>query len=164
MLKLILAAAAFILCMAAGKVAAEKYGLRQRVLNGLVSDFKVLEAALKYERTDIKSLADLLAARGSLTELWKKISYELERDAGFGAAWRRHGHELLLENEALAVVDGFAKRFGSNDAETELGRIAGTLRQLEEIERKQCAVFEQKRKLSRSLSALLGAALALLII
>ena len=77
MLKLLLAAAAFCICMAAGRVAAEKYKLRQKTLCGFLSDLKVLEAALKYERTDVKSLALLLAARGSLREFWRIMSDEI---------------------------------------------------------------------------------------
>lgn len=90
MLKLLLAAAAFCICMAAGRVAAEKYKLRQKTLCGFLSDLKVLEAALKYERTDVKSLALLLAARGSLREFWRIMSDELTNGAGFSKAWRRH--------------------------------------------------------------------------
>ena len=90
MLKLLLAAAAFCICMAAGRVAAEKFKLRQKTLCGFLSDLKVLEAALKYERTDVKSLALLLAARGSLREFWRIMSDELTNGAGFGEAWRRH--------------------------------------------------------------------------
>ena len=120
MLKLLLAAAAFCICMAAGRVAAEKYKLRQKTLCGFLSDLKVLEAALKYERTDVKSLALLLAARGSLREFWRIMSDELTNGAGFGEAWRRHRRELMLNEDVGAIADGFAEHFGSNDAETEL--------------------------------------------
>ena len=119
MLKLLLAAAAFCICMAAGRVAAEKYKLRQKTLCGFLSDLKVLEAALKYERTDVKSLALLLAARGSLREFWRIMSDELTNGAGFGEAWRRHRRELMLNEDVGAIADGFAEHFGSNDAETE---------------------------------------------
>lgn len=164
MLKLLLAAAAFCICMAAGKVAAEKYKLRQKTLCGFLSDLKVLEAALKYERTDVKSLASLLAARGSLREFWRIMSDELTNGAGFGEAWRRHRRELMLNEDVGAIADGFAEHFGSNDAETELSRLEGTLKQLSEKEKTQCAIFMQKSRLAVSLSALLGAAAALMII
>ena len=157
MLKLLLAAAAFCICMAAGRVAAEKYKLRQKTLCGFVSDLKVLEAALKYERTDVKSLALLLAARGSLREFWRIMSDELTNGAGFGEAWRRHRCELMLNEDVGAIADGFAEHFGSNDVETELSRRS-------EKEKIQCAIFIQKSSLAVSLSALLGAAAALMII
>jgi len=163
-LKLLLAAAAFCICMAAGRVAAEKYKLRQKTLCGFLSDLKVLEAALKYERTDVKSLALLLAARGSLREFWRIMSDELTNGAGFGEAWRRHRRELMLNEDIGAIADGFAEHFGSNDAETELSRLEGTLKQLSEKEKTQCAIFIQKSRLAVSLSALLGAAAALMII
>ena len=159
MLKLLLAAAAFCICMAAGRVAAEKYKLRQKTLCGFLSDLKVLEAALKYERTDVKSLALLLAARGSLREFWRIMSDELTN-----GAWRRHRRELMLNEDVGAIADGFAEHFGSNDAETELSRLEGTLKQLSEKEKTQCAIFMQKSRLAVSLSALLGAAAALMII
>ena len=150
--------------MAAGRVAAEKYKLRQKTLCGFLSDLKVLEAALKYERTDVKSLASLLAARGSLREFWRIMSDELTNGAGFGEAWRQHRRELMLNEDVGAIADGFAEHFGSNDAETELSRLEGTLKQLSEKEKIQCACFTQKSRLAVSLSALLGAAAALMII
>ena len=150
--------------MAAGRVAAEKYKLRQKTLCGFLSDLKVLEAALKYERTDVKSLALLLAARGSLREFWRIMSDELTDGAGFSEAWRRHRRELMLNEDVGAIADGFAEHFGSNDTETELSRLEGTLKQLSEKEKTQCACFTQKSRLAVSLSALLGAAAALMII
>ena len=57
-----------------------------------------------------------------------------------------------------------AEHFGSNDAETELSRLEGTLKQLSEKGKTQCAIFMQKSRLAVSLSALLGAAAALMII
>lgn len=146
MLKLLLAAAAFCICMAAGRVAAEKYKLRQKTLCGFLSDLKVLEAALKYERTDVKSLALLLAARGSLREFWRIMSDELTDGAGFGEAWRRHRRELMLNEDVGAIADGFAEHFGSNDTETELSRLEGTLKQLSEKEKTQCGIFMQKKQ------------------
>ena len=131
---------------------------------GFLSDLKVLEAALKYERTDVKSLALLLAAHGSLREFWRIMSDELTNGAGFGEAWRRHRCELMLNEDVGAIADGFAEHFGSNDAETELSRLEGTLKQLSEKEKTQCACFTQKSRLAVSLSALLGAAAALMII
>ncbi|HRN14706.1 MAG TPA: hypothetical protein PK062_05495, partial [Clostridia bacterium] len=135
-----------------------------KILCGFLSDLKVLEAALKYERTDVKSLALLLAARGSLREFWRIMSDELTNGAGFGEAWRRHRCELMLNEDIGAIADGFAEHFGSNDAETELSRLEGTLKQLSEKEKTQCACFTQKSRLAVSLSALLGAAAALMII
>ena len=131
---------------------------------GFLSDLKVLEAALKYERMDVKSLALLLAARGSLREFWRIMSDELTDGAGFSEAWRRHRCELMLNEDVGAIADGFAEHFGSNDAETELRRLEGTLKQLSEKEKTQCACFTQKSRLAVSLSALLGAAAALMII
>ena len=119
---------------------------------------------MKYERTDVKSLASLLAARGSLREFWRIMSDELTNGAGFGEAWRRHRRELMLNEDVGAIADGFAEHFGSNDAETELSRLEGTLKQLSEKEKTQCAIFMQKSRLAVSLSALLGAAAALMII
>ena len=119
---------------------------------------------MKYERTDVKSLALLLAARGSLREFWRIMSDELTNGAGFGEAWRRHRCELMLNEAVGAIADGFAEHFGSNDAETELSRLEGTLKQLSEKEKTQCAIFMQKSRLAVSLSALLGAAAALMII
>ena len=150
--------------MAAGRVAAEKFKLRLKTLCGFLSDLKVLEAALNYVRTDVKSLALLLAARGSLREFWRIMSDELTNGAGFGEAWRRHRCELMLNEDVGAIADGFAEHFGSNDAETELSRLEGTLKQLSEKEKTQCAIFMQKSRLAVSLSALLGAAAALMII
>lgn len=146
MLKLLLAAAAFCICMAAGRVAAEKYKLRQKTLCGFVSDLKVLEAALKYERTDVKSLALLLAARGSLREFWRIMSDELTNGAGFSEAWRRHRCELMLNEDVGAIADGFAEHFGSNDAETELSRLEGTLKQLSEKEKNTVCDFYAKKQ------------------
>ena len=119
---------------------------------------------MKYERTDVKSLALLLAARGSLREFWRIMSDELTNGAGFSEAWRRHRCELMLNEDVGAIADGFAEHFGSNDAETELSRLEGTLKQLSEKEKTQCACFTQKSRLAVSLSALLGAAAALMII
>ena len=119
---------------------------------------------MKYERTDVKSLALLLAARGSLREFWRIMSDELTNGAGFGEAWRRHRCELMMNEDIGAIADGFAEHFGSNDTETELRRLEGTLKQLSEKEKTQCACFTQKSRLAVSLSALLGAAAALMII
>lgn len=50
----------------------------------------------------------------------------------------------MLNEDIGAIADGFAEHFGSNDAETELRRLEGTLKQLSEKEKIQCAIFMQK--------------------
>lgn len=99
---------------------------------------------MKYERTDVKSLALLLAARGSLREFWRIMSDELTNGAGFGEAWRRHRRELMLNEDVGAIADGFAEHFGSNDAETELSRLEGTLKQLSEKEKHSAHALHKK--------------------
>ena len=41
----------------------------------------------------------------------------------------------MLNEDVGAIADGFAEHFGSNDAETELSRLEGTLKQLSEKEK-----------------------------
>lgn len=101
---------------------------------------------MKYERTDVKSLALLLAARGSLREFWRIMSDELTNGAGFGEAWRRHRCELMLNEDVGAIADGFAEHFGSNDAETELSRLEGTLKQLSEKEKNTVRMLYTKKQ------------------
>lgn len=52
----------------------------------------------------------------------------------------------MLNEDVGAIADGFAEHFGSNDAETELRRLEGTLKQLSEKEKIQCAIFYAKKQ------------------
>ncbi len=164
MIRLVCAAGVFLLCAAFGAVRAEGFRVRLRAAEMLLSDLGAVASSLRYEKRTAASIAEKLSETGKLTAFWKKLGQAMEAGAGFGEAWEECGGELALDPAIGAAALSFAKSFGGGDAETELARLEITLESLGEAVRTKAREYPNKRKLTGTLSILLGVAAALLII
>lgn len=164
MLKLLAAAAVFGCCAFFGALTRESCILRIRTAEGMASDLAAMEALLRFERTDVASVARSLAVTGRLAGFWAELASSLGRGASFEEAWRAGIRPLSLAEDEKAVLAEFAARFGKSDIETELALLSLARERLAAAYSANMPGVRNRIRLSGTLSLLLGAALALMVL
>ena len=163
-MRLAAAAAVFVICAFLGTLIGEGYKLRLAASDMMASDLAAMEALLRFERTDVRSIAASLAVRGRLKGFWRGIHTELSQGASFEEAWRNRECALSLPADEKAILREFAARFGKSDIETELAGIRQAGESLKNVRLLHRNEFQNRIRLSGALSVLLGAALALMVL
>ena len=164
MMRLILAAMLLAGAVLAGAVERERRRLRLEGLSGLLSDLKLLEGSLRFERRELPLLAAELSGAGRHASFWSRIEAALRSGSAFDRAWAENEAELVLDDAVRALMKDFASAFGKSDLEGELARLAALASKLEQAERSASGEFEKKQKLTGSLALLAGLALALMVL
>lgn len=164
MQRLIAAALAFGLCFSAGALKAERMRMKIKGIVALTDDLLTLETLLKYERLSVNGIVGRLTKQGRLTAFWESMNGKLKDGLSFAGAFKACASQLHLDRETLLELEPFAQSFGSSDIKTELSRLRLVNEKLAAGGQKLQKELPNRIRLCRSLSSLLGAALALLVL
>lgn len=132
-------------------------------LTSLIGDLNELESSLRILRLPAVRLAERLSESGSACEFWRDMAIALEKGSSPAGAFESAEHTLANKTAASVLRELFAQ-FGSSDAETESKRILLAAETLIGSKAKADAEFEKSCKLRSSISALMGAAAALILL
>lgn len=164
MLRLLAAAAVFLICALAGAVRAERLRLRMRALDEIACDIASLETCLRLERADAASVLKQLSENGRRRELWSSIAEQMDGGNSFSAAWEQSRGLLPLDTEELAPLDAFAQGFGKGDIETELARASMLAERFKTCAGRAREALSGRIRAYRAIGSLLGVAAALLVL
>lgn len=162
-MRLFPAAAVFVLCLSFGLLRARELKRRSRLLNELRQLILEIEVNLRYTAPTLDELSE--SCCGVFGELLRQ---ERESSPDIKQAWKSAVERLsdcpFCGRAEAALLDGLGQALGTSDTEGQLSILGLHRARLERL----CTEAEQeqrtKGKLYRSVSALLGAGIAVLII
>lgn len=154
----------FIVCVLFGGVSSENLRKRMELLSFLLSDLKTLRNGLKSEKLSVGNMVSELSESGNIKEFWLEMKKGTDLNFSFGDAYLKGGHIIEhIGKKELEAFKTFARDFGKSDLESEIIRLDMLIEKLGEAEKTLKKEYPKKIKLTRSLSALGGIALMLLL-
>lgn len=165
MWKLLCAFLLFLICVLMGGAASEKLKKRADMLSMLLADMKTFRSGLQNENLSVGRIVSELSESGNLRDFWLEMKKEVDLNRSFGEACSKAENAISgLDKKEFEEFKAFAADFGTDDTQSELGRIDTLIEKFEEKERMYKCEYPKKIKLLRSLSLLGGLALALMLL
>lgn len=151
------------ICLLHGKVCVARAVGRTAEMQDMIEDLMSVDRMIRLERLSLADIASRLAQNGRCRSFWRSVDSLTSQGTPFREAIRKAELPDMGKNAVSALLD-YASDIGSNDLEAEGTRLSCV------IERMNLALSElkehdrDKARLTMKLSALLGAAAAILII
>lgn len=140
-------------------------GIRKKAEDerGLLEDIRAVDQRMRLLKKPLPEIASELSACGRCAELWRGITDGMRRGLSFSEA-ANIADKPELSREALGALTELFSSLGSAGPEEECARLGCAAERLEAISLKTEAEYAARAKLVLRLSALAGAAAAILII
>ena len=161
--RLICSAAVFCGFVLYGAVRAERKKAALSEAEALRKDLAELSDRMELTRSHLCAICEELSRKSGLSELWSAMTEGLSKGLAPSEAFALC--RGTLKNEAAAaVIKELFEDLGSADIEKESGRLELSLKKLDELISFSRGEFEKSRRLTSSLSVLMGLAAALILL
>ena len=157
------------LCCAAGFLRAYTIETRKKAVCALLHDITVLSEKIDYTAEPVSQILSRMRPSSETAGFWKDFSRELEKGRSCGAAWESAFSccELLqtaLNDDERAETDSFFRALGTGESSAEKKRAEHLCAVLEKTCERLEKDTQNRKKLCKSLGALSGLGLAILIL
>lgn len=161
--KLLPALMLIIISCSIGAIIRERMRFELNTIAELICDLKLMHASLVGEKRALRELLEMLSLYGKQRKLWIKMIDRMNIGEDIGAASMSIKDCSIPENCRSAFAEYFSS-FGRGDAAMESEKLKALTAKLCDVENSMRKEHEKRMKLILPLSAMLGSALALIIL